>query len=303
MTTPQNLRATHTLVSEATTGEHPLVGRPPRHFPDQPVVETAFGLRMPALGLGTWELEPSEAQSMVRAALDLGYRHVDTAQMYDNESGVGAGIIDSGVDREEVFLTTKIADDHHEPDDLVRSVEASLERLGTDHVDLLLLHWPVHWDVVGATLSVMAQVQAAGLAHHLGVSNFTIEQLEQARNFAPLEVLQVECHPFFQQDELRAWCEDAGWAFTAYSPLARGQVLDSDLLCKIADSAGVSATAVSLAWLMALPQVTAIPRTADPVHLSANWAARNLNLSAEQIDSIGQLDGRTRLVDPDRAPW
>lgn len=291
------------LVTEAADGEHPLVDEPRTRPADQPWVDTASGFGVPALGFGTWQLDEPTAREMVCAALELGYRHIDTAQMYENEVAVGSGMADSGVARSEVFLTTKISDDHHEPDDLVRSVEASLERLGTDHVDLLLLHWPVRWERIGATLATMANVQAAGLTHHLGVSNFTVDQLDQAREFAPLEVLQVECHPFLQQRELRNWCEERSWAFTAYSPLARGEVMDSDELRSIGEDHDVEPSTVALAWLLHLPGVCAIPRTADLDHLEANWSARAVDLSAEEMDRIAALDEGRRLVDPDRAPW
>jgi 2,5-diketo-D-gluconate reductase B len=301
--TSSTTSTTGPLVTEAGDGEHPLVDQQPATPEGQPIVETTTGLTMPALGLGTWQLDDAEAREIVRAALGLGYRHIDTAQMYDNEAAVGAGIADSGVARSEIFLTTKVADDRHEPDELVRSVEASLARLGTDHVDLLLLHWPVRWERIGATLAAMANVQAAGLTHHLGVSNFTVEQLEQVREFAPLEVLQVECHPFFQQHELRRWCEEAGWAFTAYSPLARGDVLEAGALSDIGEAHGAEPTTVALAWLLQLTGVCAIPRTADADHLSANWSARDLELTADDMERIATLDDGRRLVDPDRAPW
>lgn len=303
MTDHRSATATQPLVGEGDHDDHPLRGDTPRTFGDQPVVETAKWLRVPALGFGTWQLDDDEAREMTRLALEIGVRHIDTAQMYENETGVGAGIAEAGIDRADVFLTTKIADEHHAPSALVRSVEASLDRLGTDHVDLVLLHWPVRWDRIGATLAAMVSVQAAGLAHRIGVSNFTVEQLDEVVELAPLEVLQVECHPFLQQNELRAWCERHDWVFTAYSPLAQGEVFDHDVLCDIAAAHDTDAAAVALAWLLQLPGVAAIPRTGDPDHLRANWAARDLTLTDDEIGRIGEIAEERRLIDPDRAPW
>jgi len=290
------------LVDEGDGSAHPTVGAEPR-FGGQPSVTLPSGLEMPKLGLGTWQLEGNDARRIVTAALETGFRHVDTAQMYGNEREVGQGIIDSGVGRSEMFLTTKIGNDRHEPGDLVASVEESLERLGTDHVDLVHLHWPTHWDRVGATLSTMAQLQASGLVRHLGVSNFTIDQLRQAGDFAPIEVLQVECHPFFQQEELRSWCVEHGWAFTAYSPIARGDVFDDDTIESIAGAHDTDPAAIALAWLLSKPQVTTIPKTISEEHLASNFAALDIELSDDEIDRIDALDEGRRLIDPDSAPW
>lgn len=290
------------LVGEGDGSTHPTVGAGGR-FGRQPSVTLPSGLEIPRLGLGTWQLDGDDARRVVSAALDAGYRHVDTAQGYDNEREVGRGLADSGIDRAEVFLTTKIDNHCHEPDDLIASVEASLDRLGTDHVDLLLLHWPTHWDRIAATLSTMAQVQASGAAHHIGVSNFTIEQLREASGFAPIEVLQVECHPFLRQEELRAWCADHDWAFTAYSPIARGDVDDDDTIRSIAQRHDVDAAAVAIAWLLSKPQVTAIPKTASEEHLASNLAALELRLSDDEIEQVDGLASGHRLVDPDSAPW
>ncbi len=305
MSTRNEANATTPLVGESDSSPHPTVGKPTRTFGDQPMIRTDRGLVVPKLGLGTWQLDEAAAASMVSEALRMGYRHIDTAQMYGNERGVGRGLAESGVDRSEIFLTTKMDNDHHAPDDLVRSVEASLKALGTDHVDLLLLHWPVGWDVIGATLATMAQVQASGLAHHIGVSNFTIDQLEVARNHAPLEVLQVECHPFFQQDDLRTWCVDHDWIFVAYSPIAQGKVLEEPELMTIADELGDGFTAIetALAWLLSLDRVGAIPRTTNVEHLRSNFRALDIQLSAQQEARIRRLDRGERIVDPPHAPW
>lgn len=289
------------LVDEGDGTEHPTVGMDAR-FVDQPTVLLPSGLAIPKLGFGTWQLESDTTRRMVGAALEAGFRHIDTAQMYGNEGEIGRALNDSSVDRSDVFVTTKVGNDRHEPHDLVASVEESLELLGTDHVDLLLLHWPTHWNRVASTLSTMAQVQASGLARHIGVSNFTLDQLREVSDFAPIEVLQVECHPSLQQLALRTWCVDHGWAFTAYSPIARGEVLDDDTIAGIAEVHGVDPAAIALAWLLSKPQVTAIPKTTSEQHLQANLAALAIELTDDEIAHIDLLDENRRMVDPDSAP-
>ncbi len=292
----------HVLVGEGESRPHPtLDGTSPSFSP--PTATTAGGLVMPKLGLGTYGLTGRTVVEIVRAALERGVRHLDTAQMYGNEAEVAAGIAESDVDRADVLITTKVDNDRHEPDEMVRSVEESLERLGTDHVDLLLVHWPVHWERMGATMATLAQIHAAGLARHVGVSNFEIDQLEHVAGSAPVEVLQAECHPFFQQDELRAWCRARGWIFTAYSPLARGAVLDDPTLQQIASTHDVSPAAIALNWLLAQDGLVAIPRTSTVAHLDADLAALDLHLSADELAAVAALDAGDRKVDPDFAPW
>lgn len=292
----------HVPTPEGDGSPHPTTTVPSRSFDGQPVVRSSAGGTIPALGLGTWRLDDRTAERITTEALDLGYRHVDTAQMYDNEAGVGRAIRSSSVDRDEVFVTTKVANDRHEPDDLVASVEESLRALDMDHVDLLLVHWPTDFDRIGATAAAMANVHAGGLTRHIGLSNFTVEQLDQVREMAPFEVLQVECHPFLQQRELRDWCRRHGWVFTAYSPIAQGDVLDDDTLNDIAAAHDTGPTSVALAWLLA-QGVSVIPRSGDPDHLAANWDALDVQLTDDDMARIEALDEGRRLVDPDGAPW
>ncbi len=287
------------LITEDDTSPHPTITDGPRDFGDQPTARTTEDLVVPKIGLGTWQLDDDEARSMVAAAIELGYRHLDTAQMYGNEAAVGRGIADSGIDRSELFVTTKIANENHEPDELVRSIEESLGHLRTDHVDLLLIHWPVQWHRIGATLAALAQVHAAGLARHIGVSNFTIEQLDVARDHAPLEVLQAECHVFFQQAELRRWCREHDWIFTAYSPLAQGAVFDDDRIRALDGDPGQ----IAVAWLTSLDGVVTIPRTSSREHLAGNWRSHELALDRHRLEVIAGLDEGRRLVSPDFAPW
>ena len=200
-------------------------------------------------------------------------------------------------------MTTKVANDRHAPGALVASVQQSLEALRTDHVDLLLVHWPVDFDQVAATADAMAQLQASGLTAHIGLSNFTVEQLETVGDIAPFEVLQAERHPFLPQPELVEWCRRNQWVFTAYSPLASGKVLEDDTLAAIASDHGVGPAAVAIAWQLAEDGVATIPRSSSPDHVRDNWAARSVALTDREMTALGRLRSDTRVVDPEFSPW
>jgi diketogulonate reductase-like aldo/keto reductase len=259
---------------------------------------------MPALGFGTWQNDdPEQCTESVRTALEVGYRHVDTAQVYDNEAAVGGGIEAASVDREDVFLATKVWIDQLAHDDVLSSTEASLDRLGTDYLDLLYVHWPADAYDPEGTLSAFEELYEAGTIERIGVSNFETEHLDAAREAidAPIFANQVEMHPLLQQQELREYCEDADIELVAYSPLARGQVFDVDVLSDIADDHGVSEAAVSLAWLRE-KGVTAIPKATGEAHIRDNWSSLTLELSADDVERIDALDERRRLIDPDFGP-
>jgi 2,5-diketo-D-gluconate reductase B len=296
-------RTARPLIGEDGATDLPVQARPERRWTDQPVLALKSGAVMPQLGLGTWQLSPEEAEVAVRAALDVGVRHIDTAQMYGNEAAVGAAIEASAVDRDDVFITTKIANDCHAPGALVASVHDSLDALGTDHVDLLLVHWPVDFEQAAATADVLAQVQAAGLTAHIGLSNFTIDQLSIVAGIAPFEVLQAERHPYFPQPELVEWCRSHDWVFTAYSPLAQGRVFDDETISRIAADHGVTPAAVAIAWQLRDDGVAVIPRSSAPDHVRDNWAAQTLELTGSDLEGLASVRTDERLVDPDFAPW
>ncbi|MDP8930554.1 MAG: aldo/keto reductase, partial [Actinomycetota bacterium] len=224
------------------------------------------GERVPALGFGTWQLSGQAAVEAVHHALELGYRHLDTAQMYRNEAQVGQALAASGLDRSEVFLTTKLLPRNLEPDRVHRSTRESLERLQTDYVDLLLIHWPAFADPMEATLAAMVALREAGTARHIGVSNFTPTLLREALDHAPLFSNQVEYHPYLAQPELRQVAVERELMLTAYSPLAKGGVVDDETLTEIGRRHGKTATQVSLRWLIQQDHVAAIPRSADREH-------------------------------------
>ncbi|MFD1644653.1 aldo/keto reductase [Haloarchaeobius litoreus] len=260
---------------------------------------------MPVLGLGTWQNEDhDQCADSVATALEMGYRHIDTAQAYGNEAAVGDGIAQADVDREDVFLATKVWISNLEHDDVLSSTEASLEKLGVDYVDLLYVHWPSgEYDPEG-TLSAFDQLVDEGKVKNVGVSNFEPEHVDEAIDTLDADVFanQFECHPLLPQEELRAHCDDAGVNVVAYSPLARGKVFDVPEIQRIAEKHDASAAAVSLAWLRR-KGVTAIPKATSEEHIRDNWASLSVDLDADDVAAIDAIDEREREVDPDFAPW
>jgi len=258
----------------------------------------AHGLEMPALGFGTYRLRGAEAEEGVRDALDVGYRHIDTAQMYRNEGDIGRALAASPVDRDDVFLTTKVWPDHYAPDDLLDSVAASLRKLQTDHVDLLLLHWPKFDVPMAETLAALNDVHEAGQAKHIGVSNFTTALMAEAQDLstAPLAANQVEYHPFLRQTPVLEAVREADMTLTAYSPLAQGAVFENDTLDRIGARYRKSPGQVSLRWLIQQDAVSAIPKASSPEHRRENFAVFDFNLTDEEMAAIHDLarpDGRT----------
>jgi 2,5-diketo-D-gluconate reductase B len=260
---------------------------------------------LPSPGLGTsGNDDHQECAATVARALEAGYRHVDTAQMYDNEAAVGEGLRRSSVDREEVFLATKVHPDNLAPDDVEATTRESLDRLGVDEVDLLYVHWPTGAYDPAATLPVMDAVHEAGLARHVGLSNFTPELLDEARDRldAPVFAHQVECHPLLPQAELREYAVAHDHYLVAYAPVLQGRADEVDVLVDLAGTYDATPHQVSLAWLHGLENVVPIPKgTGD--HVAANWRARDLDLSAADRERIAAIDERERFVDPDAAAW
>lgn len=246
------------------------------------------GASIPKLGLGTWQNTGPSCTRSVRIALELGYRHIDTAQAYGNEEEVGSGIADADVDREEVFLTTKIWRSNLRYDDVISSVRESLDRLGTDYVDLLLIHWPHPRRPLEPTLRAMSELRDEGAVRHLGVANFTVDQLRAAVRISddPLVTDQVLYHPMKDQSALRRYCEDADIALTAYSPLARGGVIDDDQLRTIGERYDKSAVQVALRWLLQQPCVVAIPKATSRQHIEENLDVFDFSLTDGEMAEI-----------------
>ncbi|WP_144799953.1 aldo/keto reductase [Halorubrum depositum] len=259
---------------------------------------------MPVLGLGTWENdEPAQCTESVTTALETGYRHIDTAQIYGNEAAVGDGIAAADVDRDDVFLATKVWIDQLAPEDVVASTRESLEKLGTDYVDLLYVHWPAGAYDPAETLPAFAELRDDGLIDRIGVSNFEPHHLDAATDAlgeAPF-ANQVEMHPLLRQEELREYADANGVELVAYSPLARGNVLDDPAITHIAEKHGVSAAQVSLAWLRE-KGVTAIPKATGEDHIADNWASLGLDLDDEDVEEIDTLGRTDRQLNPDFGP-
>ena len=268
----------------------------------QPAVPTRNG--MPVLGLGTWENDdPAQCTESVANALDAGYRHVDTAQIYGNEAAVGKGIAESDVDREDIFLASKVWIDQLSPADVAASTRESLDKLGVDSVDLMYVHWPAGEYEPEETLPAFAELRDDGLVDRIGVSNFEPHHLDAATDAlgeAPF-ANQVEMHPLLRQEELREYADANDVELVAYSPLARGEILDDPAIVDIAEKHGVSAAQVSLAWLRE-KGVTAIPKATGIDHIRDNLASVDLTLDDEDVERIDSLGRTDRQLNPDFGP-
>ncbi|MGR3898418.1 aldo/keto reductase [Psychrobacter sp. 1176_08] len=271
-------------------------------------MRTAGKANIPVLGLGTWQSTGQDCLAVVKKALEMGYEHIDTAQAYDNEKEVGQGIKQSGVARDKFFLTTKIFPDDmkFQPEKLVEAAKRSLENLDTDYVDLLLLHWPDDRVPLSETIPALCELQKQGLTRHIGVSNFNIADIIEAEKYAdvPIVVNQVEFHPFIKQNTLQTFLNNHHILLEAYSPLARGDVFDNDIIKEIADKHNVTPAQISLAWILSDKHRVAIPKTSNPDHLQGNLDAIKVELSADELDKLGSLarsDGR-KIEHPDYSP-
>ena len=268
----------------------------------RPAVPTRNG--MPVLGLGTWENDdPAQCTESVANALDAGYRHVDTAQIYGNEAAVGEGIAKSDVDREDIFLASKVWIDELAPADVASSTRESLDKLGVDAVDLMYVHWPAGEYEPAETLPAFAELRDDGLIDRIGVSNFEPHHLDAATDVLGETPFanQVEMHPLLRQEELREYTDANGIELVAYSPLARGEILDDPAIVDIAEKHGVSAAQVSLAWLRETG-VTAIPKATGTDHIRDNLASVDLELDDEDVAAIDELGRTDRQLNPDFGP-
>jgi 2,5-diketo-D-gluconate reductase B len=265
---------------------------------------TVKGTKVPALGFGTWQLTGAQCESAVEYALELGYRHLDTAQAYGNEREVGRAIRRSGVSRDAIFLTTKLAPDNLAAKDVRRTLAGSLDALATDHVDLLLIHWPSATVTMGETLRAMGEAKAEGKVRHIGVSNFTVALMREAIETHKAEIVcnQIEYHALIAQSRVIDFARTHGIMVTAYCPLARGRIADQPELAAIAKGHGKSVAQVALRWLIQQDGVAAIPRSSKRQHIAANFALFDFTLSGEEMAAIDRLRGDTRVVSPSFAP-
>jgi diketogulonate reductase-like aldo/keto reductase len=269
-------------------------------------VVNAHGAAIPKLGFGTFPLKDDDARRMVAHALGAGYRHIDTAQMYGNEAEVGEAIANSSVQREDIFLTTKVWPDNFGDGPLQKSVEESLVKLRVDAVDLLLLHWPKFDRPLDETVKALNAVHRSGMARNIGVSNFTAALINDAwaATEVPLSNNQVEYQPYIDQSPVLKVVRDRGMSLTAYMPNARGKVFDDETLRAIGELHGKTAGQVALRWLYQQDGVTAIPRTGSEAHADENIGILDFELSEDdvrRIDGLAYPEGRL-LNPPGLAP-
>ena len=258
----------------------------------------AKGFQIPIIGLGTWALRGRDCARLTEQAIRIGYRHIDTAQMYDNEREVGEGVHASGK-RNEVMVTTKVKPESLAPHPLERSVKESLVKLRLDHIDLLLIHWPNPRVPLAETLGAMAKLKQAGLVRQIGVSNFTVALLDEANKVSsePLVCNEIECHPFLDQDKVIAGCRKHGMAVVAYSPIARGGAVGDELLERVGKAHGKTAAQVCLRWLTQ-QGIVVIPRTSKIERLEENFDILNFDLSDAEMKEIAGLARKGgRIVD------
>ncbi len=257
----------------------------------------ASDLRIPALGFGTWQLDGPTARSMVETALELGYRHIDTAFIYKNEKEVGDAIASSNIPRDEIFITTKIWTDSFRDGDLQRAAEDSAERLGGP-ADLLLLHWPSPSAPLAETIAALNDAKARGLARGIGVSNFPSKLMREAAGYSeePLITNQVEYHPYLSQQAVLQTARDMGATLTAWSPLARGKTATDPALIAIGEAHSKTGSQVALRWLQQQQGVIAIPRTTSATRAAENIAVFDFELSDAEMAMIFDIatpGGRT----------
>src|SRR5437868_3355538 len=250
----------------------------------------ANGAKIPAIGLGTWQLNGSVGAHVVEQALKRGYRHLDCALMYGNEREVGEGLHASGVKREDVFITTKVPHTELAPSALERAVKQSLANLRVPDVNLLLVHWPNPQIPLAETMGAMCRMKRGGYARHIGISNFTVQLIEEAVKLSsePIVTNQIEWHPYLDEETVRAACKRHGIAVTAYCPIARGRAVGDEVLTAIGKKHGKTAGQVSLRWLVQKGAIV-IPRTSKVERLSENMNVFDFALTPEEMAEVDEL--------------
>lgn len=255
---------------------------------------------IPKIGLGTWRIRGKECEKLVKKAINLGYRNIDTAQHYKNEKEVGEGIKKSNIDRKEVFLTTKVWKTNLKYNDVIKTAKESLEKLDTDYLDLLLIHWPNKKIDTKETLAAMQQLKKNDLIKEFGVSNFPLHLLKEANKKSNEEIFcnQMEYHPFISHVDLLNYCQEKDILFTAYSPLAKGEVMKNEVLKEIGKKHEKSPAQVSLRYLIQQKNVIAIPKSKEIEHIKQNIDIFDFSLSDQEISKINNLPKERKLVNP-----
>jgi 2,5-diketo-D-gluconate reductase A len=259
-----------------------------------PTIELNDGVEIPQLGFGVFQIKPAETASAVKTALDIGYRHIDTAQMYGNEKEVRQGIRDAGLDRGEVFITSKLNNGFHKPDDARRAFDETLKTLDSDYVDLFLIHWPLPTLYDGdfvSTWKVLEEFARDGRARSIGVSNFQVAHLDRLADEADTvpSVNQIELHPYFGNDEVRAYGREHGIATEAWAPIAQGRVLDDPVINRIAEARGRTAAQVVLRWHIQRGDIV-FPKSVTPERVKSNFELFDFELADSDMDAISALN-------------
>lgn len=259
-----------------------------------PTIELNNGVSIPQLGFGVFQIKPDETAAAVKTALEIGYRHIDTAEMYGNEAEVGQGIRDAGLDRADVFVTSKLNNGFHKPDDARRAFDRTLQALESDYVDLFLIHWPLPTLYDGdfvSTWKVFEEFARDGRARSIGVSNFQVAHLERLASETDTvpSVNQIELHPYFGNKEVRAYGREHGIATEAWAPIAQGKVLDDPVINRIADARGKSAAQVVLRWHIQRGDIV-FPKSVTPERVKENFELFDFELDDSDMDAISALD-------------
>ena len=259
-----------------------------------PQIELNDGNSIPQLGFGVFQIDADETSEAVQKAIEVGYRHIDTAEMYENEAEVGEGIRASGADRDEIFITSKLNNGFHEPDEARKAFDGTLEALGSDHVDLFLIHWPLPTLYDGdfvSTWKTLEEFKADGRARSIGVSNFQVDHLERLAAEAEVApaVNQIELHPYFRNAEVASHCRREGIEVEAWSPIAQGDVLDDEVLTEIAERVDRSPAQVVLRWHIQQGHIV-FPKSVTPERVEENFALFDFELSGDDVERIDGLD-------------
>lgn len=270
-------------------------------------ITTRHGLQLPKLGLGTWRMLGDECTRTVEQALELGYRHLDTATAYDNEAAIGKALARTAIPREQLHVTTKVWWDKLEPQAMRQSLDASRKALGDDCLDLFLIHWPgdakAGWSLE-RSIETLVALREEGKARQIGVANFNVALLQRAvvEMGAPLSVVQVEYHVLLNQQPVLDFAREHGMALTAYTPLARGQGADTEAVQRIAEKHGVLPSQIALGWVLEQDGVAAIPKSNSLENQRANLEALKVRLDDEDRAAIAALPKDVRIVNPAFAP-
>ena len=264
------------------------------------ILKFKTGDKIPGVGFGTYKLTGSEGIKAIENALEVGYRHIDTAEGYNNQPEVSKAIKNSGLSRRELFITSKVGYDNLHYDNLIQACEETLQELKTDYLDLYLIHWPNKMISVEETLRAMGKLKSDGKIKNIGVSNFTIKRLEEVKGITDEEVVlnQVEFHPYLYQKELYEYCNDNNISLAAYSPIARGGVFGDPVIAEIGKKYYKNEAQVTLKWMIQ-KDIIVIPRSSNAAHIKANFDIFDFELNNDEIYRIDNIDKQERLIDPD----